>query len=184
MSRIGLEPIIVPDNVQVNIDGSQVKVKGPKGELKRTFHRDMNISIDNSVITVSRPTDKRLHRSLHGLTRTLLANMVKGVTEGFEKSLDIVGVGYKAQKVGETVSIQIGYTRPVEVTPPEGVNLQLDNPTRLRVMGIDKEAVGQVAAKLRGIRPPDPYKGKGISYGGERIRRKAGKAGKAGGKKK
>ncbi len=184
MSRIGKQPIKVPEKVQVSINGSEVSVKGPKGELKRTLHPDMQIALENSVITVSRPSDNRVHRELHGLTRTLVANMIQGVTEGFEKSMEIAGVGYKAQKVKDNITLQVGYTHPIEITPPAGISFQLESPTRIKIMGIDKETVGQTAANLYAIRKPDVYKGKGIRYVGQKIRLKAGKAGKAAGKKK
>ncbi len=184
MSRIGKQPIKVPEKVQVNITGNEVTVKGPKGELKRTLHPDMVIALENSTITVTRPSDQRLHRQLHGLTRTLVANMVKGVTEGFEKTMEISGVGYKAQKVKDNVTLQVGYTHPVEMAPPAGITFQLESPTRIKIMGIDKEQVGQVAANFYAKRVPDAYKGKGIRYAGQKIRQKAGKAGKAAGKKK
>ncbi|MBI2934540.1 MAG: 50S ribosomal protein L6 [Chloroflexi bacterium] len=184
MSRIGKQPIPIPGKVQVNISGNEVTVKGPKGELKRSFHPEMQISLENSVISVSRPSDGRLHRQLHGLTRTLVANMVKGVTDGFEKSLEISGVGYKAQKVKDNVTLQVGYTHILDITPPPGISFQVESPTRVKIMGIDKEAVGQAAANLHARRLPDAYKGKGIRYAGQKIRQKAGKAGKAAGKKK
>ncbi|MBI4334452.1 MAG: 50S ribosomal protein L6 [Chloroflexi bacterium] len=184
MSRIGKQPIAVPEKVQVTIKGSEVVVKGPKGELKRNLPKDMVVSLEKSVITVSRPSDNRVHRQLHGLTRTLVANMVKGVTDGFEKSMEISGVGYKAQKVKDSISLQVGYTHPIEVLPPPGISFQLESPTRLKILGIDKEAVGQMAANLHAMHLPDAYKGKGIKYLGERTRQKAGKAGKAAGKKK
>jgi large subunit ribosomal protein L6 len=183
MSRIGKQPIIIPESVQVSINGNEIAIKGPKGELKRSFHPSMLVSFANSVITVSRPSDSREHRQLHGLTRTLIANMVQGVTKGFEQSMEISGVGYRAQKIGEKISVQVGYTHPIEIQPPPGVSFQLENPTRLKITGIDKEVVGQTAAKLKSVRVPDVYKGKGIRYVGERIRQKAGKAGKAAGKK-
>ncbi|MDP2719311.1 MAG: 50S ribosomal protein L6 [Dehalococcoidia bacterium] len=183
MSRIGKKPITVPGNVKVKIEKNRVNVIGPKGEMTRDFHPDIILSLENSIITVSRPSDNRKLRQLHGLTRTLIANMVKGVSEGFEKTLDIVGVGYKGQKIGEKISLQLGFTKPVEIDPPKGVSFQLDNPTRIRVVGFNKEDVGQVAATLRRLKPPDPYKKKGVTYAGERVRQKAGKAGKAGAKK-
>ncbi len=184
MSRIGKQPIKVPEKVQVTIKGSDVTVKGPKGEMKRTLHPDMLITMEKSVITVARPSEERMHRQLHGLTRTLVANMVKGVTDGFEKSMEISGVGYKAQKVKDNISLQVGYTHPLEVVPPAGISFQLESPTRIKIMGIDKEVVGQTAADLQALRKPDAYKGKGIRYVGQKMRLKAGKAGKAAGKKK
>ncbi|MFC1930429.1 50S ribosomal protein L6 [Chloroflexota bacterium] len=184
MSRIGKQPIIVPANVKVKIDNNLVNVKGPNGELSRVFNPDLNISLEKSVITVSRPNDNRKMRQLHGLTRTLIANMVKGVSEGFERTINIVGVGYKGQMVGEKISLQLGFTKHVEIDPPKGITFQLDNPTRIKILGFNKEDVGQVAATLRRIKPPDPYKKKGVTYFGERVRQKAGKAGKTGAKKK
>lgn len=184
MSRIGKQPIKVPEKVQVSIKGNEVSVKGPKGELKRSLHPDMVVSLESSLITVNRPSENRAHRQLHGLTRTLVANMIKGVTEGFEKNLEISGVGYKAQKVKDNVSLQLGYTHPIEIVPPPGISFQLESPTRIKITGIDKEAVGQEAANLYAMRLPDVYKGKGIRHLGQRVRQKAGKAGKAAGKKK
>jgi large subunit ribosomal protein L6 len=183
MSRVGRRPIPVPKGVDVSISGSEVRVKGPKGELSRTFMPDMSISLDDGVLTVSRPTDNRLHRAQHGLTRSLLANMVEGVSTGFQRTLELQGVGYRAQQAGAGLSIQVGYSRPVEITPPEGVTFGVEGPNRIIVSGIDKVLVGEAAAKIRAIRPPDPYLGKGIRYAGEYVRRKAGKAGKIGKKK-
>ncbi|MGD9116950.1 MAG: 50S ribosomal protein L6 [Dehalococcoidia bacterium] len=183
MSRVGLMPIAVPDKVTVTIEKDTVKVNGPKGELSRRFNPDMIIKLENNVLTVARPSDSKEHRSLHGLTRSLLANMVQGVTEGFEKNLDIVGVGYRAEKTGEKLTLRIGYSHPVEVTPLPGLTLDVEGGNRIKVSGIDKEVVGEMAAEIRAIRPPDPYKGKGIRYAGELVHLKAGKAGKAIGKK-
>jgi large subunit ribosomal protein L6 len=183
MSRVGLMPIAVPDTVTVNIERDTVKVSGPKGELSRRFNPDMNIKLENSVLTVSRPSDSKEHRSLHGLTRSLLANMVQGVTTGFEKHLDIVGVGYRAEKTGDKLTLRIGYSHPVEVTPLAGLTLDVEGGNHIKVSGIDKELVGEMAAEIRAIRPPDPYKGKGIRYTGELVHLKAGKAGKAIGQK-
>lgn len=183
MSRIGNKPIVVPPGVEVSIKGNEVKVKGPKGELTRTFHRDMVISLKDGVLTVSRPTDSKLHRSLHGFTRSVLANMVEGVSKGFRKTLELQGVGYRAAKSGDKLMLQVGYTKSVEFTPPPGVTLAAESPTLISVSGIDKELVGEVAAQIRAIKPPDSYLGKGIRYSGEYIRRKAGKAGKVGRKK-
>jgi large subunit ribosomal protein L6 len=176
-------PIAVPDKVTVTIEKDTVKVNGPKGELSRRFNPDMIIKLENNVLTVARPSDSKEHRSLHGLTRSLLANMVQGVTEGFEKNLDIVGVGYRAEKTGEKLTLRIGYSHPVEVTPLPGLTLDVEGGNRIKVSGIDKEVVGEMAAEIRAIRPPDPYKGKGIRYAGELVHLKAGKAGKAIGKK-
>ena len=179
MSRVGLMPITVPPGVVVSIKEEEVAVSGPKGELHRSFHPDMTIKLDNNTLTVSRPSDNRLHRSLHGLTRTLLANMVAGVTSGFEKGLEITGVGFRAEKVGDKLVIRIGFSHMVEVLPLPGVSLALEGNTRIKVSGIDKETVGEMAARIRAIRPPDAYKGKGIRYLGETVHLKAGKAGKA-----
>ena len=183
MSRVGRRPIAVPPGVEVLIEGSRVAVKGPRGELARSFFPDIGISLNDGVITVSRPTDSRIHRSRHGLTRSLLANMVEGVSSGFQKNLELQGVGYRAQQSGDNLVIQVGYSKPVEIAPPEGITLGIDGPTRIMVSGIDKERVGEVAAEIRGVRPPDRYLGKGIRYSGEVVRRKAGKAGKVGRKK-
>ena len=183
MSRVGRMPITVPQGVVVSIKEHEVIVKGPKGEIRRNFHPDMSITLDGNTLVVSRPGDSRVHRSLHGLTRTLLANMVEGVTKGFEKGLEIVGVGYRAEKAGDKLTFRIGYSHPVEVTPPAGVSLGVEGNVRIKVTGVDKEAVGQMAAKIRAIRVPDAYKGKGIKYAGETIHLKPGKAGKAVGQK-
>ena len=184
MSRIGRMPITVPQGVVVSINKEEVTISGPKGELRRRFEPDMSITLHNSSLMVSRPSDGRMHRSLHGLTRTLLANMVEGVTNGFEKGLDIVGVGYRAEKVGDKLVIHVGYSHTVEVSPLPGVSLAVEGANHIKVTGISKEMVGEMAAKIRAIRPPDPYKGKGIRYTGELVHLKAGKAGKAVGKRK
>ena len=183
MSRVGRMPITVPQGVAVSIKQDEVTVTGPKGELHRHFHPDMSIALDNNTLMVSRPSDNRVHRSLHGLTRSLLANMVEGVTRGFEKGLEIVGVGYRAEKAGDKLVIRIGFSHLVEVSPMPGVSLDVEGNNRIKVTGIDKEVVGEMAARIRAIRPPDAYKGKGIRYAGESVRLKAGKAGKAIGKK-
>ncbi len=183
MSRVGLMPIPVPQGVAVSIEKDVVTVTGPKGELRRRFNPDMGIVLDNNILIVSRPSDSKVHRSLHGLTRSLLANMVQGVTDGFEKNLEIVGVGYRAEKTGDKLVFRIGYSHPVEVSPLPGVSLDVEGVNRIRVSGIDKEVVGEMAAKIRAIRPPDAYKGKGIRYAGELVHLKAGKAGKAIGKR-
>lgn len=183
MSRIGRLPVPVPPGVEVRVEGSHVWMRGPKGELERTFHPDMRIVREDGRLVVERPTDLRHHRALHGLTRALLANMVRGVVEGYTRELELVGTGYRAAKQGERVVLQVGFSHPVEFTPPTGITLEVPIPTRIVVRGIDKELVGQVAAKLRAIRPPDPYKGKGIRYVGEVLKLKPGKAGRAGGKK-
>ena len=176
-------PIPVPPGVKVSIEKDVVTVTGPKGELRRRFNPDMGIVMDNNILTVSRPSDSKEHRSLHGLTRSLLANMVEGVTDGFEKNLEIVGVGYRAEKTGDKLVFRIGYSHPVDVSPLPGVSLDVEGVNRIRVSGIDKEVVGEMAAKIRAIRPPDAYKGKGIRYAGELVHLKAGKAGKAIGKR-
>jgi len=181
MSRIGKMAIPVPSDVQVTIRGSEVAVKGPKGELSRTLHRDMSVSLEDNQIIVTRPTDHRLHRSLHGLTRALLANMVQGVDEGFTKKLEIHGVGYRAQQEGDKLVLHVGYSHPVQIAPPPGITLEVEKGYRdIVVRGVDKELVGRVAAEIRAVRKPEPYKGKGIRYAGEQVRRKAGKAGKIG----
>jgi large subunit ribosomal protein L6 len=164
----------------VDIAGSTVKVKGPKGELSRTLHSEMKVAMENQQITVERPSDEKRHRSLHGLTRSLIANMVEGVTNGYSKTLDITGVGYRAVKQGQNLLLTVGYSHPVELEPLAGIEFEVPIPTRIIVSGIDKQAVGQMAALVRGVREPEPYKGKGIRYEKEIIRRKAGKAGKAG----
>ena len=184
MSRIGKMPVSVPQRVSVDINESEVTVKGPKGELRRQFNPDILIELREDTLTVSRPSDDRVHRSLHGLTRTLLANMVEGVSKGFERDLEIVGVGYRAEKRGDNLVIRVGYSHPVELSPlPGGVSLAVEGANRIKVTGINKEVVGEMAAKSRAIRPPDAYKGKGIRYAGEKVRLKPGKAGKAIGKK-
>jgi large subunit ribosomal protein L6 len=176
-------PIAVPAGVSVAIDGRSITVQGPKGTLQRELHPDMSVAQEDGTIVVSRPTEQKSHRELHGLTRTLVANMVTGVSTGYRKGLEITGVGYRAQKIGEKLQLSLGYSHPVEINPPAGISFELDNPTRLAVVGIDKELVGQVAAQIRSTRKPEPYKGKGVRYAGEVVRRKAGKAGKIGGKK-
>jgi large subunit ribosomal protein L6 len=183
MSRIGRLPIAVPPSVDVSIVGRDITVKGPKGTLSRALHPDMRVSMEGSTIVVERPTEAKHHKQLHGLTRTLVANMVIGVTDGYRKPLEITGVGYRAAKVGDNLQLNLGYSHPIEIAPPAGVSFELETPVRLTVVGIDKELVGQVAAQVRATRKPEPYKGKGVHYLGEQIRRKAGKAGKIGGKK-
>jgi large subunit ribosomal protein L6 len=177
MSRIGKNPITVPSGVNITLDGSRVTVKGPKGELTRVFPADMIISQESGTVTVNRPSDDPKHKALHGLSRTLLANMVEGVTKGFTKSLDIVGVGYKAETRPYGLQLALGFSHPVEYRAPQGIKLTAPAPTQIVIEGANKEVVGQVAAELRSLRPPEPYKGKGIKYTGEQIRRKAGKAG-------
>ena len=183
MSRIGRLPITVPAGVDVTLDGRVITVKGPKGTLTRQLPPRMEIEREGEVLTVVRPTENKLDKSLHGLTRTLVNNMVVGVTTGYRKGLEIVGVGYRAQKAGEKLVLALGYSHPIEIDPPEGISFELETPLKLAVVGIDKELVGQMAAKVRATRKPEPYKGKGVRYAGEKVRRKAGKAGKIGGKK-
>ncbi len=191
MSRIGRTPIPVPPKVQVNWNENNfVTVKGPKGELSYQVPRELTLKLEDGVLTVSRPSDSKPHKAMHGLYRTLINNMVVGVTNGYKKELEIHGVGYRAAKVGENLVIQVGYSHPVEVQPPAGITLNVEGidaatkATKVSVSGIDKQLVGEVAAQIRRIRKPEPYKGKGIRYAGEAVRRKAGKAGKVGGKKK
>lgn len=175
MSRIGKLPISVPDKVEVKIEKGMALVKGPKGELSMPISEEMEIKQEGNQIIVNRPSDSIKHRSLHGLTRTLINNMVQGVTEGFRKNLEIVGVGYKAEKRGSGIVILVGYSHPIYFVPPKGITINTPTPTKIEVSGIDKVLVGQVTAKLRSFRPPEPYKGKGIRYEGEMVRRKAGK---------
>jgi large subunit ribosomal protein L6 len=177
MSRIGRKPIPVPKNVTATVEGQTVKVKGPKGELERRLHASMAISLDDGSIVVKRPSDEPNHRALHGLTRTLVANMVDGVTKGYSKQLEIIGVGYKAETRPYGLQLALGFSHPVEYRAPKGIKLTAPQPTQIVIEGADKELVGQVAAELRSLRPPEPYKGKGIKYQGEQVRRKAGKAG-------
>jgi len=175
MSRIGRAPIPVPAGVDFSNDDGLVTVKGPKGELRQRVPREMIVSLDDGVITVRRPTESATHRSLHGLTRTLIANMVQGVTDGFEKRLEIQGVGYRAGMKGKDLELLVGFSHPALVTPPEGIEFQTPQPNVVLVRGIDKQAVGEVAAQIRSLRPPEPYKGKGIRYAGEYVQRKVGK---------
>ncbi len=177
MSRIGKMPVVVPEGVTVTLDGQTCAVKGPKGELKRTLPDEMKIEMKDGTVTVERPTDAGRHRALHGLTRSLVNNMVEGVTNGFTKQLEIVGVGYKAESRPGGVRLVVGYSHTVDYEAPKGVTISVENPTLMKVEGIDKQMVGQVAAELRRVRPPEPYKGKGIRYQGEQVRRKAGKTG-------
>ena len=176
MSRVGKQPIPLPDGVSATLEGSRVTITGPGGELSRRFDPDLTIREEEGRLLVERPTDHPRHRALHGLTRSLLANMVTGVSEGFERVLEIHGVGYRAQKKGSSLSLNVGFSHTVTVEAPDGIELVLDSPTVIRVKGIDKQLVGQVAAEIRQIRPPEPYKGKGIRYRNEYVRRKAGKA--------
>lgn len=178
MSRVGKTPIDIPSGVTVDIKGESVTVKGPKGELSRSISTEMLLNLEGNTLTVTRPSESKKHRAFHGLTRSLLANMVEGVSKGFEKTLDIVGVGYRAEKVGEKLVIRIGFSHPVEVTPLPGITLSVEGNNRIKVNGINKEDVGEMAAEIKAIRPPDAYKGKGIRYAGEEIHLKPGKAGK------
>ena len=176
MSRVGKQPIPIPDGIDVQVDGSTLTVKGPRGELQRSFDPDMSLVVEDSSLLVKRPTNQGRHRALHGLTRSLAANMVEGVSQGFERSLEIHGVGYRAESRGKSLIFHVGFSHVVEVNPPDGIELALESPTLVHVRGIDKQMVGQAAAEIRAIRPPEPYKGKGIRYVGEYVRRKAGKA--------
>ncbi|TVY06629.1 50S ribosomal protein L6 [Paenibacillus cremeus] len=178
MSRIGRKPITIPSGVNVTLDNTLITVKGPKGTLSRELHKDMKISVEDNVLTVERPSDNKLHRSLHGTTRSVVQNMVSGVTDGFVKNLDLVGVGYRANKSGNKLVLNVGYSHPVEIEPENGIEFEVPSNTKIIVKGIDKELVGATAAKVRSVREPEPYKGKGIKYEGERILRKEGKAGK------
>ncbi|MCR8846724.1 50S ribosomal protein L6 [Paenibacillus sp. SC116] len=178
MSRIGRKPINVPGDVTITLDNSVITVKGPKGSLTRELHKDMQVSLEENVINVTRPSEHKLHRSLHGTTRSVISNMVNGVTEGYSKTLELVGVGYRANKTGDKLVLNVGYSHPVEITPEAGIEFEVPTQTQIIVKGIDKERVGEYAAKIRAVRAPEPYKGKGIKYQGERILRKEGKAGK------
>jgi len=183
VSRIGRKPIPVPEGVRINIEGNHVTVEGPRGKLSRSFHPDIKIALKDNQIVVTRPTDERMHRALHGLTRSLLANMVTGVTEGYRKRLEVVGVGYRAEMRGDKLVLHVGFSHPVEIKPPPGIKFSVEKGNKIIVVeGNDKELVGDVAAKIRAVRKPEPYKGKGIRYEGEKIRRKPGKAGKIGAK--
>jgi large subunit ribosomal protein L6 len=175
MSRIGKKPIAVPDGVEVDVKPGVVSVKGPKGELSQVVSRDMKVTQDNGTLTVERPTDRGEHRALHGLTRSLIANMVEGVTNGYEKRLEIQGVGYRARLQGKALELSVGYSHPVTITAPEGIEFEVPAPTQVVIRGIDKQLVGEIAARIRRTRPPEPYKGKGIRYAGEHVRRKVGK---------
>ena len=178
MSRIGRKPIAIPAGVEVKVNGNEVSVKGPKGQLVNTFHQDMAIAVEDNEIVVTRPSDVKEHRSLHGLTRTLIANMVEGVTNGFSKQLEVNGVGYRVQKQGKNLVMNLGFSHQVIVPEIDGITIDVPNPNQIIVSGADKQVVGQVAAEIREKRPPEPYKGKGIKYAGEHIRRKECKAGK------
>jgi large subunit ribosomal protein L6 len=175
MSRIGRQPIPVPAGVTVAIEPESVRVNGPKGELMERIHRDIEVTQDGERLLVSRPTDRGEHRALHGLTRSLVANMVQGVTSGFEETLELVGVGYRAAMKGQALSMQLGFSHDVDIPPPEGIAFAVPKQTEIRISGIDKQLVGEVTARIRRIRPPEPYKGKGVRYAGEKVRRKEGK---------
>jgi len=176
-------PIAVPAGVDVSIDGRNVTIKGPKGTLSRELHPEMLVQREADELLVARPSEQKMHKQLHGLTRTLVNNMVVGVTTGYRKALEINGVGYRAALVGRKLQLNLGYSHQIEIDPPAGISFEVENPTHLSVVGIDKELVGQIAARVRATRKPEPYKGKGVRYAGEQVRRKAGKAGKIGGKK-
>ncbi|MGN7313321.1 50S ribosomal protein L6 [Alkalicoccobacillus gibsonii] len=178
MSRVGRKPIEVPGDVTVTLEGSFIKVKGPKGELSRDLHPDMKVNVEEKEITVERPSDQKEHRALHGTTRSLINNMVEGVTKGFERGLELVGVGYRASKSGNKLVLNVGYSHPVEIVPAEGIEVEVPSNTKVVVKGIDKQAVGALASNIRAVRLPEPYKGKGIRYEGENVRRKEGKTGK------
>ena len=177
MSRIGKKPIPVPSNVEISIDGTNIRVKGPKGELAREIRPEISLKVEDGTLLVERSSEESQHRAYHGLTRALVANMVTGVTDGYRKTLDIIGVGYRAEKKGNTLVLTVGYSHQVTYPEPEGITLSTTSPTTVVVEGIDKQQVGQVAAEIRAVRPPEPYKGKGIRYTGEQVRRKAGKTG-------
>ena len=178
MSRVGKKPIEIPAGVTVNLNGNVVTVKGPKGELTRTFNPDIEIKVEENIINVSRPSESKEHRALHGTTRALLSNMVVGVSKGFEKALELIGVGYRAQKQGNKLVLNVGYSHPVEITPEAGLEIEVPANTKIIVKGTSKERVGALAANIRDVRRPEPYKGKGIRYEGEFVRRKEGKTGK------
>jgi large subunit ribosomal protein L6 len=178
MSRIGKKPVEIPAGVTITVNNSTVTVKGPKGELTRSFSPDMTIAIEENLVTVTRPSDVKEHRALHGTTRALIANMVEGVSTGFTRGLELIGVGYRAQKQGNKLILNVGYSHPVEIEPEEGLEVIVPVNTKITITGTDKERVGALAANIRGVRPPEPYKGKGIRYEGEKVRRKEGKTGK------
>jgi large subunit ribosomal protein L6 len=177
MSRIGKKPVTVPQGVTLDLKGSEVAVKGPKGELRRQLHPEMQLALADGIFTVTRPSEEQKHKALHGLTRTLVQNMIDGVSKGFTKTLEIQGVGYKAEAKPYGVNLVVGYSHPVKYEAPKGIKISVENNTTVKIEGADKEKVGQVAAELRAVRPPEPYKGKGVRYQGEQIRRKAGKTG-------
>lgn len=178
MSRIGKKILEIPQGVTLTNNSNVITVKGPKGELTREFHPEMTIKIEDNVLTVERPSDNKEHRSLHGTTRALLGNMVEGVTKGYERGLELIGVGYRANKTGNKLVLSVGYSHPVEIQPEEGIEIEVPSNTKIIVRGIDKERVGAVASNIRAVRPPEPYKGKGIRYEGEFVRRKEGKTAK------
>ncbi|TSB44862.1 50S ribosomal protein L6 [Alkalicoccobacillus porphyridii] len=178
MSRVGRKPIEVPGDVTVTLEGTFIKVKGPKGELSRDLHPDIKVNIEEKEITVERPSDHKEHRALHGTTRSLINNMVEGVTKGFERGLELVGVGYRASKSGQKLVLNVGYSHPVEIVPADGIEIDVPSNTKVVIKGIDKQAVGALASNIRAVRLPEPYKGKGIRYEGENVRRKEGKTGK------
>lgn len=178
MSRVGKLPVKIPQGVDIKVEGNVVSVKGPKGQLSRELHRDIGVAVEDGTIQVSRPSDERDHRALHGLTRTLIANMVDGVTKGYQKSLELVGTGYRAAKSGSKLVLTVGYSHPVEIEPPKGIEIEVPNPASITIKGIDKELVGEITSNIRAVRGPEPYLGKGIRYAGEKVRRKVGKTGK------
>ena len=178
MSRVGKRPVPIPAGVEVTKTGDTISVKGPRGTLQRSLHRDMKVEVGAGAITVERPTNQPLHRGLHGVTRSVIANMVEGVTQGFQKQLTVVGTGYRAAVSGGRLTLNVGFSHQVEIVPPEGVTIEAPSPTSIIVKGSDKEAVGQIAANIRKVKPPEPYHGKGIRYAGEKVRHKAGKTAK------
>jgi large subunit ribosomal protein L6 len=178
MSRVGKKPIVIPAGVTVTLNNSTATVKGPKGELTRTFHPDITINVEENLVTITRPSDVKEHRALHGTTRAVLANMIEGVSTGFTRGLELIGVGYRAQKQGTKLVLNVGYSHPVEIEPEEGLEIEVPANTKIVIKGTDKERVGALAANIRQVRPPEPYKGKGIRYEGEFVRRKEGKTGK------
>jgi large subunit ribosomal protein L6 len=178
MSRVGKKPIVIPAGVTVTLNNNTVTVKGPKGELTRTFHTDITINVEENLVTIARPSDVKEHRALHGTTRAVLANMVEGVSTGFTRGLELIGVGYRAQKQGNKLVLNVGYSHPVEIEAEEGLDIEVPANTKIIIKGTDKERVGALAANIRQVRPPEPYKGKGIRYEGEFVRRKEGKTGK------
>ncbi len=179
MSRVGKNPVVLPAGVTATLAGGIVTVKGPKGELKTAIHKDMNVTIEDNQVTVTRPSDLKQHRALHGTTRANIQNMVMGVTEGYKKTLELIGVGYKVELLGSILIMNIGFSHQLAFIPPKGITFEVATPTQLHISGIDKQLVGQMSAKIRAVRPPEPYKGKGIKYAGELIRRKAGKTAKS-----